>query len=414
VKKYNDYQSYINHQKEKTSDPEKRKIWLNEEWDTKISAFKKEFSKLGGFLTEDKKCLCLGARTGQEVVALKEMGVSEVVGIDIVPNEPYVIEGDVHNLDFEDNSFDFVYTNILNHSFDPKKMIAEAERVLKPDGLFLIQTKAGENQDEYSVFEISHPVYDVVTLFDQSYCLTIQKMDQEVFYMNLELLFTKDKNLSKLFKKYGNLKTISVPEKYEKIWNEINLPIQNKKLTNHKILDPIKRRTILESLMKRAYYLTRISKIFEAKNILEVGTAEGWQFFSFGEYAKEVSGSVYSCDPRDVRNKKYIEVYRDVCTFYQSDSKFMSEQEVVKDIDMFYIDGLHDENTVIADVLNLLETQGENPVWVFDDYDVRFGCHIDINTILTSSRGFKVWNVGLTASGSPCHQAMVNTKFALK
>jgi len=74
-----EYKKYIEKQSEKTLNPEKRKKWLGEEWQLKIDGFKKEFNKLKSYLTPDKKCLCLGARTGQEVVALKEMGIENVV-----------------------------------------------------------------------------------------------------------------------------------------------------------------------------------------------------------------------------------------------------------------------------------------------------------------------------------------------
>ena len=88
MKEYKDYESYINHQKEKTLDSTRREKWLGEEWRLKIDGFKQEFSKLKNFLTPDKKCLCLGSRTGQEVVALKEIGVKEAIGLDIVPHKP--------------------------------------------------------------------------------------------------------------------------------------------------------------------------------------------------------------------------------------------------------------------------------------------------------------------------------------
>ena len=123
----------------KTLNPEKRKKWLGEEWRLKIDGFKKEFAKFGDFLSEDKKCLCLGARTGQEVVALNELGIKNVIGIDIVPHDPYVTKGDIHDLEFENNSFDFIYTNIIDHSINPKKMISVVERVLKFDGIFFLQ-----------------------------------------------------------------------------------------------------------------------------------------------------------------------------------------------------------------------------------------------------------------------------------
>lgn len=415
MKEYESYEKYIDHQKEKTLDTVRREKWLGQEWGLKINGFKQEFNKLSSFLTSDKKCLCLGARTGQEVVALKEMGINEVIGIDIVPHEPYVIKGDIHNLEFEDETFDFVYTNIIDHSIDPKKMVSEIERVLKNDGIFFLQIQLGLNQDEYTVFEIQNPVYDIATLFNKSYCLTIKHVNNDgssnFTGMNVELLFRKDEILSQLFDKYGNLSSIELPEAYENLWNDINLPIQNKKLDNANILEEEKRLSILDGLKRRAYYLTRIAEMHDVKNILEVGTAEGWQFFSFGEYAKEVNGKVYSCDPRDVRSSAHIAEYEKECTYYQSTSKELGEDNSIQDIEMFYIDGLHDENTVITDVVNLINKQSKSktPVWIFDDFDVRFGCFKDIATIINSSKGFKIWDVGLTASGQPSHQVMVNS-----
>ena len=414
---YNSYEDYIQHQSQKTLDPEKRKKWLNDEWNLKINGFKQEFSKIKDYLTPDKKCLCLGARTGQEVVALQQLGVHDVVGIDIVPCEPLVISGDIHNLDFKDDTFDFVYTNIIDHSIDPKKMISEIERVLKIDGLFFLQIQLGINQDEYTVFKVKDPIFDIVTLFDQSFCfhLNFINSDQSNNFagMNVELIFRKDKKLSQLFKNFGNIHTVQLPEEYEKLWVDINLPIQTKKLNDSNILDENKRNDILNSLKNRAYYLTRIADTYSAKNILEVGTAEGWQFFSFGAYANEAGGKVFSCDPRDVRNKTYTSLYEDVCFYHQTTSRALGQSKDVEEIDMFYIDGLHDQNCVLEDVVNLINKQSskDSPIWVFDDFDTRFGSYKDITQIISASKGFKIWNVGLTSSGHPNHQVLVKNSF---
>ena len=202
TRNYENYEDYINFQKKKTTDPEKRKKWLNEEWQSKIDGFKAEFSKFGSILNSDTKALCLGARTGQEVVALKELGVEDSVGIDIVPQEPNVTLGDVHNLEFEDDSFDFVYTNILDHSIDPRKMLNEAERVLKPTGLLFIQIQLGINQDEYTEFEVKDPVYDILPLLDESYSIHSSFINSDrtsnFAGMNYELLLQKDKTLQEL------------------------------------------------------------------------------------------------------------------------------------------------------------------------------------------------------------------------
>lgn len=417
MREYSKYEDYLAFQSRKTLDPVKRKKWLGEEWRLKIDGFKKEFSKLSSFLTPEKKCLCLGARTGQEVVALNELGLSDVTGIDIVPHEPYVIEGDIHNLQFEDNTFDFVYTNIIDHSLNPKKMIQEVERVLKINGVFFLQIQLGLDQDEYTEFVIKNPVHDIVSLFDQSYCAMIKTIneDRSINFagMNVELFFRKDENLTNIFKNHGNLETIEVPEPYCDLWESINLPIQTKKLDDTGITDKDLRLSILEGLKKRAYYLTVIAKEYNCKNICEVGTAEGWQFFSFCEYVKDKgSGMVVSCDPRDVRNELAKLKYEKYFKYIQGTSEDVKNDENVPPIDMFYIDGLHDKDTVLRDVFNLSEKQCEEqiPVWVFDDFDTRFGCYQDIAKIISASEGFKVWYVGLTASGKPSHQAMIRNR----
>lgn len=418
MSKYEKYDDYVTFQSTKTLDPIKRKKWLNEEWQQKIDGFKSQvFSNLGpDYFIKDKKVLCIGARTGQEVVALNDLGAKEVIGIDIVPHEPYVIKGDMHNLDFEENSFDLVFTNVIDHSLMPEKMIEEVERVLKIEGNFLLQCQVGIDQDEYTEFEIKDPLYDVLPMTNTLMCNYLGYHERNFAGMNFTYIFTKNKELTSLYKKYGNVNTIEIPEEYNELWEEINLPIQTQKLNNSMIYDPVERKQILSSLSKRGYYLTRIAESFKCSDIAEVGTAEGWQYYNFCKYVKSLSeGSVSSCDPRDVRNEKHRKEFSDDCfTFYQGTSKEMSLEEGKKDF--FYIDGLHDENTVMLDVFNLQKNQTENsiPVWIFDDFDQRFGCFKDILSICNFSRNFKLYKIGKTASGMPSHQALVLGKVLIQ
>ena len=76
---------------------------------------------------------------------------------------------------------------------------------------------------------------------------------------------------------------INPPKVYKDLWNEINLPIQLQKAA-HYMLPEKEKKLVLDKLSKRAYYLTEVARRFGAKNIAEVGTAEGWQFYSFAEY----------------------------------------------------------------------------------------------------------------------------------
>ena len=413
---YSDYNDYIEFQSEKTLNPEKRKKWLGEEWSLKLEGFKKEFQKFGNFLTEDTKALCIGARTGQEVIALKEMGVKDVIGIDIVSHLPHVIEGDMHNLNFEDETFDFIYTNVIDHSIDPSKMIREMERVLKNDGIVFLQCQIGVDQDRYTEFIIENPIYDILPLTNMTFCIICQPIERNFAGMNFEYVFQKSENLSSLYSDYGSYEEISIPEDYEVLWNEINLETQEKKLDSAEIISNKIRKEILSNLKKRGFYLTRIAESFSCKDIVEVGTAEGWQYYTFCKYVSDLGesdGSVSTCDPRDVRNTKYREIY-------SSDKRFQyfceTSDEMSKKIgkkDFFYIDGLHDQGTVLRDVLNLEDNQSQDkrPVWVFDDFDERFGCCQDIFNLCQASRLFKIYKIGKTASGNPSHQALIVGSF---
>lgn len=413
---YRDYQDYINFQSEKTLNPEKRKKWLGEEWDLKLSGFKGEFSKFGNALTKDTKALCIGARTGQEVVALKEMGLEDVIGIDIVPHLPHVIEGDMHNLDFEDETFDFIYTNVFDHSVDPKKMMSEMERVLKVGGHIFLQCQVGIDQDKYTESIIEDPIYDILTLTDTTFCVICQPIQRNFAGMNFEYVFVKSSHLRDLYNNHGSISTIQVPEEYQKLWEDINLPIQNKKLDSANIVSNKRRREILKNLSRRGYYLTRVAEAFEVSRIAEVGTAEGWQFYNFCKYVSDSgmdSGAVFSCDPRDVRDRAYSEKYEKDTRFSYINATSKEMSDLAKDIDMFYIDGLHDKGTVVTDVINLENSQSntKKPVWVFDDFDKRFGCAQEIFNLCQTARAFKIYKVGETASGYPSHQAIVLGRF---
>jgi SAM-dependent methyltransferase len=407
----------VNFQSEKTLNPEKRKIWLNEEWRLKIDGFKNEFNKVLDALVKDSKCLCIGARTGQEVVALNELGITNVIGLDLVPHSPHVIKGDMHNLEFENESFNFVYSNVLGNSVNPEKMISEIERVLVPGGICYLQFKVGEDRDQYTECMIESPIHDICTLFNKSFCVGLTPIQRNFSGMNFEMCFQKDSDLCDLFDNYGSVKTIDIPQEYEEIWNDINLPIQVQKLDSSGIISEKLRKEILDGLSRRAYYLTRVANQFKCKNIAEVGTAEGWQFYTFCKYARDpdVDGSVFSCDPRDVRHKKYVDLYKDDQHVSFTNGISINMSLKCKDIDMFYIDGLHDEGSIFQDIENLQKSQKEDGscVWVFDDFDERFGCFKDILTISQFSRCFKVYNIGQTASGKPSHQVIIKGTFKI-
>ena len=153
---YNDYESYVRYQLEKTSNKNKQKKWLGIEWQLKIDIFTDLFKSNIDLIQYKKNALCLGSRTGQEVVALQNLGVEKVIGIDLHEFKPYTLKGDIHDLNYDDETFDLEFTNIFDHSLYPEKFSSEIYRTLKKDGIFIlhIQTRMGDKYTEVIVKDI--------------------------------------------------------------------------------------------------------------------------------------------------------------------------------------------------------------------------------------------------------------------
>lgn len=144
------YEQYLKLQLAKTSDPQRISKWKNEEWIIKLNGFENMFQRLSDFVGDKNNAILLGARTGQEVAALRNIG-KKAIGVDLVEFPPYTIIGDVHNLPFENETFDLAFTNIFDHVLMPAKMLSEVYRVLVNNGVFILQIQLGFDPDEYSV-----------------------------------------------------------------------------------------------------------------------------------------------------------------------------------------------------------------------------------------------------------------------
>ena len=191
ARKYDSYEDYVTFQKEKTTDPTRREKWLGEEWEMKLKGFEDIFRSHPQIYSTGAKCLCLGARTGQEVVALTNIGV-DATGIDLVPCLPNVIEGDIHNLKSKDSQYDIVFSNILDHALDIKKMMEEATRVVRVGGLLHFQLQVFIHQDEYTETYFDDPVRDLSSVMPlNTFCLSAQMIPQNFAGMNYQLIFQK-------------------------------------------------------------------------------------------------------------------------------------------------------------------------------------------------------------------------------
>ncbi len=91
------------------------------------------------------RILLLGCGTGEETLLLEKYGAKDMVGVDIskesvrLANETYPAHkffvGDMHELNFPDMYFDFVYSSLtIHYSDNPLVVYEEISRVLKPGG----------------------------------------------------------------------------------------------------------------------------------------------------------------------------------------------------------------------------------------------------------------------------------------
>ena len=218
-------------------------------------------------------------------------------------------------------------------------------------------------------------------------------------------------NSKKIFNSLGNIEDIVVHDTYRDIWNDVSSDVQNNK-ANRVGISVEDRLQVFEGLAKRPSYLIRLADIINAKNIVEIGTAEGLQFYSFAQHMEEknIGGKVWSCDIKDIRAPEYKDRYNNTEFHLGTSASLANQFPPDTKIDLFYIDAGHDRNDVINDVNNMKKFQHEHTMWVFDDYDSRFGCYHDINELCQKNLAFKIYRVGITASNAPNHQIMIYGK----
>ncbi|CAA3007474.1 Sterol 24-C-methyltransferase [Olea europaea subsp. europaea] len=172
------YDAYIQRQLNKTLNPKLRQIWTTRDWNRKVHVFSGFFDSLKQkkLLFNWSKALYIGAQVGQEVAALKRVGVNDSMGIDLVPYPPLVMKGDFHHQPFDNETFDFEFSNVFYHALYPKKFVGEIERTLKPNGIFVLHVSLSHRADKYSANDL-YSVKPLIELFKQSKVVEVRSVD---------------------------------------------------------------------------------------------------------------------------------------------------------------------------------------------------------------------------------------------
>lgn len=86
-------------------------------------------------LNFDAKSLCVGEGSDSVAFTLRELGFSNALGVHKNPLLSLLQKQFQHKLDFDSNSFDFVFSRTLNRISVPSLLVLEIERVLRPGGV---------------------------------------------------------------------------------------------------------------------------------------------------------------------------------------------------------------------------------------------------------------------------------------
>ena len=138
---YGSYQEYLKHQKSKL-----KIIELSEYNQAYREALSRRLTETSLIKSGDN-VLCLAARLGAEVQAFIDLGCF-AVGLDLNPGKDnkFVVSGDFHEIQYADSSVEIIFSNSLDHAFNLTLVAREIHRVLKQDGLVIIEAVNGRKE----------------------------------------------------------------------------------------------------------------------------------------------------------------------------------------------------------------------------------------------------------------------------
>ncbi|KAA8524532.1 hypothetical protein F0562_010955 [Nyssa sinensis] len=131
-------------------DKKNKRLWSTKDWLNKVRSFTAFFHELQslGHLNNHSKVLCVSAGAGHEVMALQQIGVKDVTGVELVDSPPLVSRADPHNLPFFDDVFDLGCSAQLDRALFPSRFAAEMERTVHVGGLCVVAVEECGNEEK--------------------------------------------------------------------------------------------------------------------------------------------------------------------------------------------------------------------------------------------------------------------------
>ncbi|KAG2686104.1 hypothetical protein I3760_10G161500 [Carya illinoinensis] len=133
-------------------------LYTSKGWIKAVNFYSSVFQDLisEGYLSEGSKSLCVQTPTGQDVHALKQVGVEDSIGIFKKASRPLVIKALPNRVPFDDNTFDFVFSGggRLDQLSRPLELASEIERTLRPEGFAVVHIEAKDSYSFNSFLEL--------------------------------------------------------------------------------------------------------------------------------------------------------------------------------------------------------------------------------------------------------------------
>ncbi|CAB4282106.1 unnamed protein product [Prunus armeniaca] len=132
----------------RSTQPRVPELWTTKKWRRTVDYYSAIFQGLiaDGFLSPNFKTLCVETLAGEDVLALKENGFVDSIGVSKNASPPLVVAGEAHRQQFDEATFDFEFS-ALDRSGRPVDFSDELCRTLKPGGFFVAHIVA---KDSYS------------------------------------------------------------------------------------------------------------------------------------------------------------------------------------------------------------------------------------------------------------------------
>ncbi|KAL5720887.1 hypothetical protein ACHQM5_013516 [Ranunculus cassubicifolius] len=163
----------------------------SKEWRNLVNFYSSRFQDLisEGLISRDSKALCVETQRGEDVFALKEIGVNDSIGTFNKGFLPLVRFARVLNQPFGNSSFDFVFSGNggIDQSARPFEYANEIGRVLRNNGVVVVHTNSAKDMYSFKSF---------LGLFSCCSLVGSRKIDYLGFKIE-EIVLKKVENLAK-------------------------------------------------------------------------------------------------------------------------------------------------------------------------------------------------------------------------